>query len=49
MTTGAATLFDKVWDEHVIADMGGGFSLLHVDRNFIHPATRSSPLQSLLD
>lgn len=26
----SATLFDKVWDEHVIADLGDGMHLLHV-------------------
>ena len=30
------TLFDKVWDEHVVADLGNGVSLLHVDRNLLH-------------
>ncbi len=30
------TLFDKVWDDHVIADLGDGFSLLHVDRHLLH-------------
>ena len=28
----AATLFDKIWDPHVIADLGSGWSLLHCDR-----------------
>jgi 3-isopropylmalate/(R)-2-methylmalate dehydratase large subunit len=31
-----ATLFDKVWDEHVIADLGDGLALLHVDRHLLH-------------
>jgi 3-isopropylmalate/(R)-2-methylmalate dehydratase large subunit len=30
------TLFQKVWDEHVIADLGGGMQLLHVDRHLLH-------------
>src|SRR5690348_9265138 len=30
------TLFDKVWEEHVVADLGGGFALLHVDRHLLH-------------
>ena len=29
-----STLFDKLWDQHVIADLGGGIALLHVDRHF---------------
>ncbi len=30
------TLFEKVWDAHVIADLGGGTELLHVDRHLLH-------------
>ncbi|MDP9994450.1 3-isopropylmalate/(R)-2-methylmalate dehydratase large subunit [Variovorax boronicumulans] len=29
------TLFDKIWDNHVVADLGDGFSLLHVDRHLV--------------
>ena len=28
----AKTLFDKIWDGHVIADLDDGFDLLHIDR-----------------
>ncbi len=30
------TLFDKIWDEHVVADLGDGYALLHVDRHLLH-------------
>ena len=30
------TLFEKIWDEHVVADLGGGANLLHVDRHYLH-------------
>jgi 3-isopropylmalate/(R)-2-methylmalate dehydratase large subunit len=30
------TLFDRLWDAHVVAELPGGVSLLHVDRHFIH-------------
>ena len=30
------TLFDKLWDSHVIADLGEGSALLHVDRHLVH-------------
>lgn len=30
------TLFDKLWDSHVVADLGEGTSLLHVDRHLVH-------------
>ena len=33
---GAKTLFDKLWDSHVVADLGDGTALLHVDRHFVH-------------
>lgn len=31
---GASTLFDKLWDRHVVAEPDPGVSLLHVDRHF---------------
>ena len=30
-----ATLFEKVWRRHVVADLGEGFTLLHVDRHVV--------------
>jgi 3-isopropylmalate/(R)-2-methylmalate dehydratase large subunit len=30
------TLFTKVWDEHVVAELGGGAQLLAVDRHLLH-------------
>jgi 3-isopropylmalate/(R)-2-methylmalate dehydratase large subunit len=30
------TLFDKLWDSHVVADLGDGTALLHVDRHLLH-------------
>ena len=30
------TLFEKIWAEHVVADLGGGANLLHVDRHYLH-------------
>jgi 3-isopropylmalate/(R)-2-methylmalate dehydratase large subunit len=30
------TLFDKIWDGHVIDDLGGGEQLLHVDRHLLN-------------
>jgi len=31
-----ATLFDKVWAEHVVDSMTGGGDLLHIDRHLLH-------------
>jgi 3-isopropylmalate/(R)-2-methylmalate dehydratase large subunit len=33
---GGATLFEKVWAQHEVANLGDGLSLLHVDRHLIH-------------
>lgn len=30
------TLFDKLWDAHVVRDLGEGWALLHVDRQLMH-------------
>jgi 3-isopropylmalate/(R)-2-methylmalate dehydratase large subunit len=30
------TLFDKIWDQHIVADLGDGYALLHVDRHLLH-------------
>jgi len=30
------TLFDKLWDAHVIAEVAPGMSMLYVDRHYIH-------------
>jgi 3-isopropylmalate/(R)-2-methylmalate dehydratase large subunit len=30
------TLFDKLWDSHVVRDLGDGWALLHIDRHLLH-------------
>lgn len=30
------TLLDKIWAQHVIADLGNGMALLHIDRHIMH-------------
>ena len=39
------TLFEKIWNRHIVANIGPGVDLLHVDRHLIHegggPAFRS--------
>ncbi|MGE0558181.1 MAG: 3-isopropylmalate dehydratase large subunit [Burkholderiales bacterium] len=32
----ALTMFDKIWQSHVILEKPGGDALLHIDRNFVH-------------
>ena len=41
------TLFDKVWDEHAIADLGDGVSLLQVDRHILQEVSSAAAFQSL--
>jgi 3-isopropylmalate/(R)-2-methylmalate dehydratase large subunit len=35
----AKTLFDKIWDKHVVKTIPGGPSILYIDRHFIHEVT----------
>ena len=45
----ARTLVDKIWDEHVIAELDGGFDLLHVDRHYVHDVTSPQAFTTLAD
>ena len=33
------TLFDKIWDKHVVREIEGGPSVLYIDKHFIHEVT----------
>jgi len=33
------TLVDKIWDDHVVVEVGDGLDLLHVDRHYVHDMT----------
>jgi 3-isopropylmalate/(R)-2-methylmalate dehydratase large subunit len=35
----AKTLFDKIWDKHVVKSIPGGPDVLYIDRHFIHEVT----------
>jgi 3-isopropylmalate/(R)-2-methylmalate dehydratase large subunit len=41
------TLFDKIWDAHVIAELGEGTALIAIDRVFLHERTGAAALKSL--
>ncbi len=43
----AKTLFDKIWDSHLVRDLDDGSSLVYVDRLFLHERTGSIALTSL--
>ncbi|MEM7210805.1 MAG: 3-isopropylmalate dehydratase large subunit [Pseudomonadota bacterium] len=45
--TGDRTLFDKVWDNHVVSEIGDGYQLLHVDRNLLHDLSGGKALADL--
>ena len=43
----AKTLFEKTWQPHVVAAMGDGYELLHVDRNLLHDLSGGQALARL--
>ncbi len=44
---GGRTLFDKIWDQHVVADLGEGWALLHIDRHLLHDLSGGRALEAL--
>jgi 3-isopropylmalate/(R)-2-methylmalate dehydratase large subunit len=43
------TLFDKLWDPHVVADLGGGYVLLHIDRHLLHDLSGARALEEVVE
>ena len=41
------TLYDKIWNEHLIHEQEGGTSLLFVDRHLIHEVTSPQAFEGL--
>jgi len=41
------TLFDKIWDAHVVAHLDDGGDLIYIDRVFLHERTGSVALKSI--
>jgi len=41
------TLFDRIWDEHVVADREGEPSLLYVDLHLVHEVTSAQAFEAL--
>ena len=41
------TLFDKVWNQHVVANLGDGWALLHIDRHLLHDLSGGRALEAL--
>src|SRR5882724_9159530 len=36
---GCLTLFEKIWNKHVVKTISGGPSVLYIDKHFIHEVT----------
>ena len=45
----ARTLFGKIWDAHVVADLGNDNALIAVDRVFLHERTGAAALKSMAE
>lgn len=41
------TLFDKIWDSHVVKQIDGGTDVLYIDRHFIHEVTSPQAFDGL--
>ena len=41
------TLFDKIWNQHVVRDLGDDWALLHIDRHFLHDLSGPPALDEL--
>ena len=41
------TLFEKIWDQHVVKTIEGGPSVLYIDRHFIHEVTSPQAFNGL--
>ncbi|MGH8539581.1 MAG: 3-isopropylmalate dehydratase large subunit [Stenotrophobium sp.] len=47
MTKTAKTLYDKLWDAHVVRDNGDGSALIYVDRHLVHEVTSPQAFDGL--
>jgi 3-isopropylmalate/(R)-2-methylmalate dehydratase large subunit len=43
------TLFEKIWNTHVVTDLGGGSALIAIDRIFLHERTGAAALNSMAE
>jgi len=46
-TTGGRTLYDKIWDDHVVYTQEDGTSLIYIDRHLIHEVTSPQAFEGL--
>ena len=43
----AKTLYDKIWDDHLVADNEDGTSLIYIDRHLVHEVTSPQAFEGL--
>ena len=43
----AKTIFDKIWESHVVKEIPDGPSVLYIDRHFIHEVTSPQAFEGL--
>src|SRR3546814_1218465 len=43
----ARTLYDKIWNAHVVEDFGGGAALIYIDRHLVHEVTSPQAFDGL--
>ena len=41
------TLFEKIWDKHVVKELPGGEVLLYIDRHLVHEVTSPQAFEGL--
>src|SRR5690349_8470177 len=47
MSSGARTLFEKIWDSHLVEQAPGGTCLLYIDRHLVHEVTSPQAFEGL--
>ena len=45
--TGARTLFQKIWDAHLVDEQPDGTCLLYIDRHLVHEVTSPQAFEGL--
>ncbi|MDH4360247.1 MAG: aconitase family protein, partial [Nitrospirota bacterium] len=44
---GRKTLFEKIWDQHVVREEPDGTTLLYIDRHLVHEVTSPQAFEGL--
>ena len=47
MSLGQRTLYDKIWDDHVVESQPDGASLIYIDRHLVHEVTSPQAFEGL--